>query len=796
MSTVPLLLVAIVLVIIFSILYLIIHSDFDEDEFDKKLRVLTEYSRRTNAEHPLPPLLRYVAEVDGHEFVLVTVQTDDLQTVERSRHDDRQLTFNFLEQEFEATLPAAERVRAHADEPSKFEVRGDDGWMDVDCPADEHFNADAMRCEPVPPCFERAPGAYGLTERLVDALVLNHRVPRANPNTDDVHPTMYLRCFEGGSHVVDECPAHHYFDAKLSQCVMHNDCESRPDGYILTVFPASLNINEYQVCRNGEAVVVACPAGKIFDRRLLMCVDAEPCAVHGAGYTFITDDIGPAQFYRCLSPTDAELVTCINRVFVDGGYECSGDARCTTFPDGTGTQARVFEDDVWSFDQGVLICDNYNVIKSIDCDTDNVLADKLFDQKFIVSLHWPREAYDAARVECVPFHFDMARVKFNLYGIDSVPNDLQLQFVTAFAGNVEDARDLPSSGTLRNKVTYARDVGAVGFNFVSGDAIDCYGDQLFDPFEGRRLNECADEELVRTVTFDRRQFFQPASLTVGSDDDYTQLCAHHLDQTSDFVIFDHFTTRILANIQRSDPCATILTQIHDQYTTITSKYTTIALKYTYESVKDDKYIERYGSNIPKNSITISDSDTGGVEPLFNLFEPYEVVAPLFDPWETRDLHDPPEETPAPPPPPAPPSLTLTDKLLDYSCFYSVPTYKLSGCNVDDEHVRNALKELRARPEVHPDCQSAAGLANVINAYAYLGDGLGCRSVYDDDVIKVIPQLGKTFTNIDTQSNDGVRYNTWLHTHNGTIMACPDHAVTDSFGCALEEDKLYYMEDLQ
>jgi hypothetical protein len=785
----------------FSILYLIIQFDFDEHDFENKLRVLTEYSRRTNAEHPLPQTLRYVSEVDEHEYVVRAISTSDLSDVGAETHDDRVEVFDFLSQQFEPAQVNDTRVRSHATDLAKYEIRGDDGWMEMDCPADEHFNEKTMRCEPAPPCFGRVPGNYGLTERLIDSLVLHHRVPKPNPNELDMHPTMYLRCLEGGSHVVDECPNNHMFVDGV--CVLRNDCADRPDDYILAIFPESLNINEYMVCKSGEPTVASCPFGKNFDRRLMMCVDAEPCAVHGAGYTYITDDIGPAQFYRCTSADSAELVTCINRIFVDDRYECSGDARCSEFENGTGTRLSTFDDDVIRYDHGVLVCDSFNVLRDINCDNDNLLDDKVFNDKFIVSVGLPKEVYNAAAGQCIPFTMNNISILNPTYGIESIPNDIELEFASAFVGRTDRVGELLDTDRLDNKVEYARDVDEIGINFVDGSAIDCFGDYLYDPFEGTQLNLCNDNELLQSLTLEEHEFFVPsARLVRNSDTDYQALCARRLNETDNFIELDHFTTRILANILQSDVCGTILKEIHDQYTTITNKYTTITFRYKQHGVKDGLYIEQYGANIQKSPISKTDFpvvDSDMLAPLFNPFEYYEVMLPAFDPW-TRDEYDqlPDDniEDGAAPPEPVVPPLTLTNKQLDYTCFYSVPTFKLSACDVADDHIKDAVKQLRSNVVVETGCESAEGLANVINAYAYLGNDIGCLSVFDNGSIIVKQFQGKTFLNVNTQSNDGVQYNKWVHTLDGSFMACPDHALAKDFTCNLEANKLYYIEDLQ
>ncbi|QEI03535.1 VP91 [Spodoptera cosmioides nucleopolyhedrovirus] len=817
MSMVPLLLVAIILILLFSIFYLIIYSEYNEQDFDNKLRVVTEYAKRTNAEHPLPAFIHYVSEVDSNFYVVRTIDTSNLNEVDTKLYDDRVETFNFIEQNFEQTAAPSVRVRAVTTNSREYEVRGDDGWIRMTCPPDERFDADSMTCVPIPPCDGKTPGMYGLTERLIDSLVLHHRVPRADVSDTDIHPTMYLRCLEGGSHVVEECPSNHLFNGV--ECELRDDCANRPDGFVLNLFPEQLNINEYMICENGENKVVSCPFGKIFDRRLLICVDAEPCSVHGADYTYITDDIGPTQFYKCLSNTEAELVTCVNRVFVNERYECAGDVRCSRFANGSGTQLMTYDDEILEFNYGVLICDNYNIVADVTCDWENQI-DKLYNDKFTLNIHYPREVYNANTGQCQATTGSLLRLKSMGYGIENVPNDLDINFSTAFIGITSTSSLAVNTDRLNDDlVLYARNHNLLGWNYITGNSIDCFGDYLFDPFEGTRLNVCVDDELQETIEFTPDQYLVSVKMEIGSDADYDHACSRML--RSDFVNFDHFIAQISADILQSDACGELLTQIHDQYTTISTKYTTIHDKYNYESVKEPKYIEQYRANI-QNSTNIqninldektrNENDNDEILiPIFDPFDKYDVIEPLFNPWSARDIMEchpddpscgvrpPPPPEPEPEPEPEPPTVTLTDKQLSYSCFYAVPTFKLSACNVVDDHIKESIRNLRENVNVDELCSNAAGLANIINAYAYMGNGMGCRSSYDfnSNLITVSPvRDGKEFTNLETQSNDDVKYNKWIHYRDGAIMACPEHALGPNFTCNLEEDRIYHLEDLQ
>ncbi|AGR56827.1 vp92 [Hemileuca sp. nucleopolyhedrovirus] len=906
MLTVPLLLVAIFLSVLFLIIYLIIYNDFNENDFNNRLQVLLEFMKRTNAESPLPDKISYVSEVDGHIFTVTTFDTNTLTVLGITTHDDRIEIFNFLNQTFlSPNIDDADdsRVREHPDgKVDAFQLRGDDGWFDVKCPYGKRFDPVTNKCVSISFCEGKPPGNYGLTEQMIDSLILNHMVIKntnaSNGNNDDadvaaIHPTMYLRCFEGGSHAILECPPSHLFDKATSECILRNDCESRPDGFVLNTFPENLNINEYLVCENNEPTTAQCPKNKIFDRRLLSCVDADPCSIHGEGYTFITNDIGPSQFFRCTSATESELITCINRIFTDNEYRCAGDVECTLFDNGTGTQIKSFSDETVEFNTGVLICDNYNIVSNIDCDTTNIIDDRVFNEKFKVNLHVPRQMYDNTIGDCVSFRMNLFTMKSPYFAIESLPNDLNVNINTSMIGETNKLNLLLSttadgitvSDRIDDVVTYARNFDAVALNPLDGTELQCFGEKIYDVFDGRRLNVCNDEnELEETINLNEEQFIRSISVTIGHDVDYGSACASRLDKITNFVNFDHFTARILADILHNDVCGEILNDIHASYTTISTKYTTINDQYNYKNVKPQFYINGNDTNIRKNGITIFEKDNDNdkintnnfvpdifvtkkndhdkiddkneyddkienndiVKPIFDPFEYFDTIEPNFNPFvsniddnnhtkklsinvednvivnkqvlnqqpfgrqtDARD-HDrtpspPPIQVPNPPttppiPSPEPPQLILDQKLIEFSCFYALPTFKYSMCDIKNDHIIESFNRLKNNVNIHPDCVKASGLSNVINSYAYLGDGFGCQCLYrPDDGGIVIDRIddGQVFTNLESQSNDGFKYNKWIYKNNDMFLACPpDYLDNENFQCNIPDNVLYYIENLQ
>ncbi|AHH82655.1 VP91 [Buzura suppressaria nucleopolyhedrovirus] len=837
MLTVPLLLAVIFLSIIFFILYLIIYNDFNENELNNRLQITIEFMRRTNAEQPLPDRLSYVSDVDSHIFTVTTFDTNTLNVINVTHHDDRIELFNFLMQTFEnvsiETLNDP-RIRPHSNDRNRFQVRGDDGWFDVECSYGKRFDPLSEQCVSIDVCEDKPPGNYGLTERMIDTLVLNHNVVKQNTNDQSVHPSMYLRCLADGTHKVEECPPNHLFDDVEKKCVLHNDCETKPNGFVLPVIWPGLNANEYLMCENGAAKVVQCPNDKIFDRQLMMCVDSHPCAIHGFGHTYISNEIGDTQFFKCVNNIESELITCINRVFnAEGQYECSGDAMCAVFENGTGESIYIYEDNNVKFNTGILVCDNYEKSKEINCNTSNIFENRVYNDKLKINVHLPFEIYNKETDNC-EFNHTLIEFKTPYFAVETIPNDLNVDYETTMIGDTKRIFELIETDQVDGVVRYARDSGHIGLNPLDGTPIDCYGGiSLYDVFDARQINMCGSQgTALMQIQLNDNQFIISNGTQLGVDADYHSACTTALAKFTDYVQHDHFTVQILNNILHSDVCGTILNQIHTKYTTLSISYTTIDDKYNYESVKVPFYMDQNHANTYDLPITIEPikvfemsnkngqtllkkdkmlikNDDGELTPLFDLFERVETIEPAFDPFnhdqlvDTRD-HD---RTPSPPPPPIgppvlPPSLpelNLTQNLIEFSCFYALPTFKMNACEITDDHIEQTLKLLRQNVIVHPDCATAAGLANVINAYAYLGDGVGCRSVYDpvDGIMVNRVNDGQVFLNLDTQSNDGIKYNTCIHKKDNYFTACPLSVFDENnFDCNIPSNKLYYLENLQ
>ncbi len=757
--------------------------------------------KRTNAEHPLPPSLSYVSEVNGNIYNVTQFSTSDLLVQQVTEHNDQLETFNFLEQSFKQVEFANDepRIKAHDSDPTKYLIRGDDGWFEMQCPIDEQYDTSTHRCISISPCHGKSSGQYPMTEVLIDKLVLNHRVPNEEEDSGLYHPTMYLRCIEGGSYVVEECPNNSLFNSTKKECEQKNLCDGVPNLSVLQDF-TGLAANEYYVCNNGMAQLHTCNAG-YFDRETLICTVGHICADKPAGFTYTEQGIGDNQYYECLTPNTSRLVTCIVRIEQNGQFSCGGDVACTSFVNGTGTSILTYEDDIWSFNRGNFICDNYTVIENKECDSENLLSNKIFNKRFTTSLYVPKEVLNVSRNVCEQLtSIDQLNIKNENFAIENLPNDYNIEFETSLVGRTRQALQLLDSNVLSNVVWYARDINAIGVNFLTGEPIDCLGSFLYDIFDGRRLNRCSMNASTATSLLQIRdgEYFKSKYVEIEQDHSYLSLCGKKLDERPNFVDRDIFFERISTNILQTDPCHDILTKLQIQYTTKDDKYTTMTLKYTEKNEKVQKNMEKYAVNIPEQPNTI--------QPLFDVFEREEIVQPLFNPFnvvepntQVRDLPDFPNDwVPPPQQPPLLPPAVPPRQIIDYSCFYSLPTYRLSACVAGDNSIVEAIAELRRNVRVHEDCTRAAGLSNVLNSYAYLGDNIGCRCEYIDNAI-VVNRVDspKIYQNIASQSNDGFAYNRWLYFDNNNFMACPENLYDPvAFNCRVEADKIYHIQDLQ
>lgn len=822
-----------------------IFFEFDENTFAKRLQVLTEYIRRTNAQDPTPDVIGHVSDIFENTYIVSFFNTTTLTDHHQSVHDDRIETFDFLTQQFKQveTPVLNSRLHANTDNLKEFIVTTDEGEnVAIECPQNFHFDYTQLKCVPAPPCHNKAPGFYPLNERLLDRLVLGQQQDRDYSSTDYLsHPTLYLNCLISNEENIDnnnlyniqECPDNHTFDPITRQCIEQDVCTNKPDGYIIRHASNTLAANQFVQCHNGRREIVSCPeTNQIFDQTTMTCVETHPCAINGAHHTYTTDDIGSTQFFKCLNNQESQLITCINRIFnmTTNMYECRGDAECTQFPNGTGELVYEHNNDDLHYNSGRLVCKDYSIVENIECDQSNVFENKLYWNKFMLNLDFPRKIFDGT--QCITSYINNTTIinsnnnnnnngvtlKRNVYGVQNIPNHYDIDMQTSMVMdknaivNLLPVNRADADAQFANGLIFARQLNALGLNPTTGETIECFGSQLYDVFDGTRANICDvnGKNVTQTIEFSNGAFLNVLSPVLTADDtDYRGFCAIHYENEGFFVDNANFTRRILTNILHTDICTDLYTTLYQKYTTLAHKYTTPTPKYTYTFVKEQKNIIEYGSNTQFENATISEN-AQTIAPLFNPFieipslltvndwvlPPAQLPFPIGE-FEQSDSSDIPPNVIRP----EPTEPTLQRKYLYYLCHYEIPLFKMTSCLAQDEIIIDALADLRNNIQYDTECASASGLANILNAYVYLGNDLGCRSVYDENEnkIKVIRQTPAPliYNNLQTQSNDNVFYNKWIHVKNNQFMACPpdlyDH---DSFTCNVETDKLYYLDNMQ
>ncbi|AGE89929.1 VP91 [Spodoptera littoralis nucleopolyhedrovirus] len=843
MSTVPLLFVVIMMLILFSIIYLSIRNDFNENEFENRLTVLTEWMKRNNADMPTPETLSYVSAVNGDMYTLTEFYTNNMRTARVTVHDDTVEIFDFVNQQIIklSTDPrdSGPRVLPDPENANGFLARGDDGWMRVACPKRERFDVDALKCVPMPPCENLPPGLYPMNESMIDELVLNHRVYRENDFEKVLyHPTLYLQCSENRSHSIHECPDGHLFNASERRCEMINPCVDRPDGFVLSgdQFYSNLDVQQYVICDNEEVSIGSCPDGAVFDRIVLACIFLHPCTFHGTNHTYITGDLAPNQFYRCVSNTVAEVVTCpIARRFVDGQYDCYGDLQCMNVENGNGSILKEFYNPVASFYTGKVVCDNYNVVSDVSCDWSNQLENFHFKNLYAVdeNLTIPTRMFSEQADSCVNFDKNlmienkstfaivptfldnndyMIIPKFSYYGVTSQLDGLL----------VADATDeMPSQTVVYPNTTS----GPYFIDPYTGNEIFCPGGGrkiLFDVMKSfTRVNLCDEnDQLVQSRD---QSYYRPLR------NDTVHMIDHSLGNINSTLNTEMFITKTFDVSCPPQSIGQKIFSILHQYTTKRSKYTTLDTKYTTHVEKSGVNMEKIEKRNEKVEIYSVNTrfDFVESEPVYEMSidfdNPEEHVRALFNPFEisggadvapfntleiggavTDDETD--TETDIETDTETDDGAADSDVLVDasqeyvYTIMYGMPLYRLTNFNYAKygPHLTESWRSMRQNVYVHPDCANASGLIHTINSYAYLGNGIGCRCTMSENGLRIDRVSNPLeFENLELQSNDAVKYNTMFNKIGDKYMVCPNGLTDDGQDCVANPDTIItYIEDFQ
>ncbi|ABC74961.1 viral capsid associated protein 91 [Neodiprion abietis nucleopolyhedrovirus] len=612
----------------------------------------------------------FISRVRWPVYEIVTFETETYTMTNNMWYSGLEKRFNFYNQTFEDVDDNAERVTTV--DSTSFSLHVDDGWVNVDCPANMIF--DGYQCVRQNICENQTAGTIlPVNEALID--VAFYQKYNRSTTTDTIyHPTLYIVCNGDDTYEIKECDNNQLFDSEMLQCVDKDACADVADYFVLSDRPDTLADDEYLMCLNNETTVQTCEENMIFDTTTLSCVEVDLCQANGVGYTYITDDLAANQYYRCTSVFDKEIVSCPIRVETDGQYSCAGDTQCMSLENGSGSIVTMTENTHFKYASEAVICTEYEITDSIVCDSEEV---ELSVEPFTLDLKIPTTILDRTNNVCKTFDINDVEIITDYAGIVNSENDYNVDFTTAVRVNVQNllSENLPvSTSMLFSSLDYAKNYGFIGFSPLTGNEIDCYGDILFDIFAGDKYNICSDNEISSSNAIDDNEFFSTYTKNVG-------------------------TTTL------TSPCR----------------------------VKSDIVLE--------DDIYIQESDNVSV-----------------------------------------------------SCLYAMPLQEIivtdleeaAGVLIDDKCSENGID-----------------LNNVAGAIVILNDELACRSVYLEDYNVIITA---SFTptmkfedrtwNVDTQSYDGVMYDSVVHKITDGWMACPpsayDKTTTD---CNIDNTKLYTVKDL-
>lgn len=775
-------------------------------EIESKLKVLNEFLRRTSADSEPPPVLGYVSHVDGFTYHVTYFNVNDLTTVRVTKEDDRVRVFNFLLQTYSPPEQlGGPKIKPHPVHDNKYYVLLDDGWAEMVCPPGELFDTNTFRCTLVNPCRGMVNGAYAMNKNALDRLVLDKRVvvDLLDP-TDDIHPTLYVQC-TNGAHQVRECPPGHVFDRTIAGCKFVSPCADRPDGYILSHRPDGTNANEYYACLDGVETLMRCADDQTFDTVLLQCTTVDPCVLHGAGFTFITDELDDNQFYVCETTTLKRLVTCMRRDFQDGVYRCGGDDECADFENGTGVRNLTVNAGKFDYYAGNVECLNYDKVGGVVCDTEEVTYDgTVFDGHFLTDLAHPKEVFDVDAQICRPFAMKLLTDVRNPYYRVSRPNDFDVSFETACRVDLNKFLTRAREHSLVDSVVYTKDGGgATGVNPETGERIDCFlNDHLYDVFSGKTLNVCADGELQTVHTFTPGQFFDAAQISIGDGrgvEDLGELVRAELARFPE--AFTAEEVRISGVPQyrlESTKCGALVRALRAASVEFGAKYhpshSNRHRSQNYQSAAQNYQTERQRLAINRYRAPQNIANPYSYQPDSRSVEENPPPESPASPASPADSPASPPTPPESPPPPDSPPTTSSDTddseeppaepvydFMTVSAFYSLPTFRMDECMLDDEVVRDVYHSIWTDRRVEEGC--SGGLAHMIGASVQITNTVKCVTelVEDGGSPALVVRAAHTEPvapgfNFLTQSYDGYVYNKFLHRSEHSDdqwTACPD-----------------------
>lgn len=237
--------------------------------------------------------------------------------------------------------------------------------------------------------------------------------------------------------------------------------------------------------------------------------DISPCLKNGPGYTFVSNQIAPTQYFECLTNNNIYLHSCYNVLHRDDNFSCDADYECDSMENGNGIIINSITNDFITFNTGRSECVNNKLVNVVECDTSNFIVDKNFNHPLTINLEvgLPKQTYDEDLGQCV--NYDVANVtiindNFKIY-VKEYP-DLSYSMVGRVSKIKTEEQFLNEE--LSSFVTYSRDLDEMFLDPHNFNAVDCIVDDgiCCDTLNNSYYNICQNGNLIDQVVLNEDEF--------------------------------------------------------------------------------------------------------------------------------------------------------------------------------------------------------------------------------------------------------------------------------------------------
>jgi len=241
---------------------------------------------------------------------------------------------------------------------------------------------------------------------------------RSLPGIEDFHPRIRVQCLnESGDYRLEVCPQDKLLDFNNIQCVPHDICSDRINGYKHTNEIASnsthiLQPNEYYMCKNNKSVLQTCSTGTLFSNEINGCVTQTPCFGRGSE----TLPINNTRYLQCMHD-HGTIVDCKYGIQVDqiasSNIDGSPINRISCIIESCKPRLLTESNDLYAYNTGEITCIN-DVAITKTCDSTTTVKTFKFSwaENFDVTLpEWPKQVYDVKSRQCRPPDTDIIVAK-------------------------------------------------------------------------------------------------------------------------------------------------------------------------------------------------------------------------------------------------------------------------------------------------------------------------------------------------------------------------------------------------